>query len=133
MSAKKILIIDDDEHLLVGLSAKLKANGYNVVSAMDGVAAVAMTRVESPDLIVLDLGLPAGDGFVFLERLRALAPHMATPVIVLSARDPSGNKKRALQAGAVAFLQKPPDNRELLSEIGRALGERAAVSQFLKT
>jgi len=133
MSGKKILIIDDDEHLLVGLSAKLKANGYNVVSAMDGVAAVAMTRGESPDLILLDLGLPAGDGFVFLERLRSLAPHIATPVIVLSARDPSGNKQRALQAGAVAFLQKPPDNRELLSEIGRALGERAAISQFLKT
>lgn len=133
MSAKKILIIDDDEHLLVGLSAKLRANGYSVVSAMDGVAAVAMTRTESPDLIVLDLGLPAGDGFVFLERLRTLAPHLATPVIVLSARDPSGNKQRALQAGAVAFLQKPPDNRELLSEIGRALGERAAMSQFLKT
>ena len=133
MSGKKILIIDDDEHLLVGLSAKLKANGYNVVSAMDGVAAVAMTRGESPDLILLDLGLPAGDGFVFLARLRALAPHIATPVIVLSARDPSGNKQRALQAGAVAFLQKPPDNRELLSEIGRALGERAAISQFLKT
>ncbi len=133
MSAKKILIIDDDEHLLVGLSAKLKANGYSVVSAMDGVAAVAMTRTESPDLIVLDLGLPAGDGFVFLERLRSLAPHIATPVIVLSARDPSGNKQRAMQAGAAAFLQKPPDNRELLSEIGRALGERGAMSQFLKT
>jgi DNA-binding response OmpR family regulator len=133
MSAKKILIIDDDEHLLVGLSAKLKANGYDVVSAMDGVAAVAVTRVESPDLILLDLGLPAGDGFVFLERLRAMAQHIATPVIVLSARDPSGNKQRALQAGAVAFFQKPPDNRELLTEIGHALGERPAMSQFLKT
>ncbi len=133
MSAKKILIIDDDEHLLVGLSAKLKANGYDVVSAMDGVAAVAVTRVESPDLILLDLGLPAGDGFVFLERLRAMAQHIATPVIVLSARDPSGNKQRALQAGAVAFFQKPPDNHELLNEIGRALGEQPALSQFLKT
>jgi CheY-like chemotaxis protein len=70
MSAKKILIVDDDEHLLLGLAAKLKAKGYAVVSAMDGVAAVAVARQESPDLILLDLGLPAGDGFLVLERLR---------------------------------------------------------------
>jgi DNA-binding response OmpR family regulator len=133
MSAKKILIIDDDEHLVVGLTAKLKANGYAVVSAMDAVAAVAVTRQETPDLILLDLGLPAGDGFLVLERLKALSQMVSTPVIVLSARDPASNKQRALQAGAIAFFQKPPDNRELLTEIGRALGEKAALPQFLKT
>lgn len=133
MSDKKILIIDDDEHLVLGLAAKLKANGYEVVSAGDGVAAVAVTRTEAPDLILLDLGLPAGDGFIFLDRLRSMSQHVNTPVIVLSARDPAGNKNRALQGGAAAFFQKPPDNRELLTEIARALGERAALPQFLKT
>ena len=64
MSAKKILIVDDDEHLLLGLATRLKANGYAVVSAMDGIAAVAVARNEVPDLILLDLGLPAGDGFL---------------------------------------------------------------------
>jgi DNA-binding response OmpR family regulator len=133
MSAKKILIVDDDEHLLIGLAAKLKASGYAVVSALDGVAAVAVARQEAPDLILLDLGLPAGDGFLVLERLRAMTELVTTPVIVLSARDPAGNKLRSLQAGAVAFLQKPPDNRELLAEIRRALGEEVALSHFLKT
>ncbi|HXN63894.1 MAG TPA: response regulator [Candidatus Acidoferrales bacterium] len=133
MSAKKILIIDDDEHLLLGLAAKLKANGYKIVSAVDAVSAVATARQETPDLILLDLGLPAGDGFLVLERLRALPGLTATPVIVLSARDPANNERRALQAGAVAFFQKPPDNREFLAEIRRALGEDVALAEFLKT
>lgn len=133
MSAKKILIIDDDEHLLLGLAAKLKANGYAVVSAMDGVAAMAVARQELPDLILLDLGLPAGDGFLILERLKAMTDLMSTPVIVLSARDPINNKERALRAGAIAYFQKPPDNREFLAAIRHALGEEVAMSQFLKT
>jgi DNA-binding response OmpR family regulator len=133
MSVKKILIVDDDEYLLLGLAAKLKANGYAVVTAMDGVAAIASARRETPDLIILDLGLPAGDGFLVLERLSAMTDLLATPVIVLSAWDPTNNKQRALKAGAVAFFQKPPDNREFLSAIRHALGEEVALSQFLKT
>jgi DNA-binding response OmpR family regulator len=133
MSPKKILIIDDDEHLLLGLATKLKANGYTIVSAVDAVSAVAVARRETPDLILLDLGLPAGDGFLVLERLRAMTGLVATPVIVLSARNPANNEQRALQAGAVAFFQKPPDSREFLTEIRRALGEDVALSQFLKT
>ena len=130
---KKILIIDDDEHLLHGLTPRLKTNGYAVVCARDAVTAISVARQEVPDLIILDLGLPAGDGFLVLERMRALADLVATPVIVLSARDPADNKKRALEAGAAAYFQKPPDNHEFLMEIRRALGETVALSTFLKT
>ena len=125
--------VDDDQYLVLGLAAKLKASGYVVVSAMDGVAAIATARQEAPDLILLDLGLPAGDGFLVLERLRAMTGQMATPVIVLSARDPASNKQRALEAGAVAFFQKPPDNHEFMAAIRHALGEEVALAQFLKT
>jgi DNA-binding response OmpR family regulator len=130
---KKILIVDDDEHLLLGLTARLKTNGYAVVWASDAVAAISAARREVPDLIILDLGLPAGDGFVVLERMRALADLVAIPVIVLSARDPADNKERALQAGAAAYFQKPPDNHEFLMAIRRALGESVALSTFLRT
>jgi DNA-binding response OmpR family regulator len=133
MSAKKILIVDDDQDLVMGLVARLKATGYAVVSAADGVTAVAVARKERPDLILLDLGLPAGDGFMVLERLRTMVDLMATPVIVLSARDAAGNKQRALKAGALAFFQKPPDNRELLAEIRGVLGGEASLKQFLNT
>jgi DNA-binding response OmpR family regulator len=130
---KKILIIDDDEHLLLGLTARLKINGYAVVWASDAVAAISVARKEAPDLVILDLGLPAGDGFLVLDRMRALSDLVAIPVIVLSARDPADNKKRALDAGAAAYFQKPPDNHEFLMAIRRALGETVALSTFLKT
>ena len=133
MNGKKLLIVDDDQHLVIGLTARLKANGYSVVSATDAISAIAVARKEAPDLIILDLGLPAGDGFVVLDRVRGLADLMQIPVIVLSARDPAESKKRALDAGAIAFFQKPPDNHEFLVAIRRALGETIALSTFLRT
>ena len=133
MSGKRILIIDDDQHLLVGLTARLKANGYSVVSAMDAISAIAVARKESPDLVILDLGLPGGDGFLVLERIRRLADLVAIPVIVLSAWDPADNERRSLDAGAVAFFQKPPENREFLAAIRHALGESIAQASFLET
>jgi DNA-binding response OmpR family regulator len=133
MNEKKILIIDDDQHLQLGLSARLRAKGYRVSCAADAISAITVARKEAPDLIILDLGLPAGDGFLVLERMRDLADLVAIPVIVLSARDPADNKKRALDAGAVAFFQKPPDNHEFLGAIRHALGETVALSTFLKT
>jgi DNA-binding response OmpR family regulator len=133
MNEKKILIIDDDQHLQLGLSARLRARGYRVSCAADAISAITVARKELPHLIILDLGLPAGDGFLVLERMRDLADLVAIPVIVLSARDPADNKKRALDAGAVAFFQKPPDNHEFLGAIRHALGESVALSTFLKT
>jgi DNA-binding response OmpR family regulator len=129
---KKILIIDDDENLLLGLTPRLKTNGYTVVWASDAVTAISVARKEAPDLIILDLGLPAGDGFLVLDRMRSLSDLVAIPVIVLSARDPADNKRRALDAGAAAYFQKPPDNHEFLMAIRRALGETVALSTFLK-
>lgn len=133
MSERKVLIVDDDSHLLSGLTPRLKANGFSVVTAADAIAAISVARKEVPDLIILDLGLPAGDGFQVLERIRNLADLAAIPVIVLSAWDPADNKKRSLDAGAVAFFQKPPDIHEFLTAIRQALGETVALSSFLKT
>lgn len=133
MNGKKILIVDDDQDLLLGLTPRLKANGYTVVSAMDGISAIGVARKETPDLVILDLGLPAGDGFVVLERMRNLPDLAAIPVIVLSAWDPTSNEKRALDAGAVAFFQKPADNHDFLAAIRQALGETTALSTFLNT
>jgi DNA-binding response OmpR family regulator len=133
MSEKKILIVDDDSQLLLGLTPRLRANSYSVVTAVDAIDALAVARKELPDLVILDLGLPGGDGFVVLERLKNMANLATTPVIVLSARDPISNKKRALDAGAVAYFQKPPENHELLTAIRQALGESVALSSFLKT
>jgi len=123
MTTKKILIIEDDKDVLRGLTVRLRATGYNTVLATDAVSAISVARKEDPDVIVLDLGLPCGDGFTVMKRLGSLASTSATPIIIVTGRDPSTNKGRALQAGAVAFLQKPFDNDELIAAIQQALGE----------
>jgi two-component system KDP operon response regulator KdpE len=117
MSKSKILVVDDDPDLLRALRLRLRANDFDIATASDGYAAIATAQRERPDLIILDLGLPVGDGFVVLDRLQASDTLSGIPVIVLSARDPQGNEERALKAGAAAFFQKPADNDELLNVI----------------
>jgi DNA-binding response OmpR family regulator len=121
MAGEKILIVDDDKDQLIGLNVRLRANKYNVVIAHDAVMAVSVARKENPDLIILDIGLPAGDGFVVMERLRNLISLSHIPIIILTAREPTDNKERALSEGAYAFFQKPVDNQELLTAINNAL------------
>jgi len=123
MSKKKILIVDDDPDLRLGLHVWLKAQGYDTFFAADGMAAMSSARKEQPDLIILDLGLPAGDGFTVLNRLHSSTYLAVVPVIVLSARDAARNKPLALKAGASAYFQKPPDQAALLVTIRDLLGQ----------
>jgi DNA-binding response OmpR family regulator len=124
MLEKRILIIDDDPHLLLGLTPRLKANGYKVVTAPDAALAIGVARNELPDLIILDLRLPAAsDGLLLLQNIRSTAELMQTPVIVLSSADATESERGVLDAGAMAFFQKPVLNNELLAAIRRALME----------
>src|SRR5262249_9044794 len=116
-----ILIVDDDPDLRRGLNLRLRANHYDTSYATDGFSAIAMAQKERPNLIILDIGLPAGDGFVVLERLQENAALSAIPVIVLSARDPQSTQEKIMRAGATAFFQKPADNTELISTIRSVL------------
>ena len=121
MNRNKILIIEDDQDLQRGLNIRLRASEYDTAFASDAVMALSIAKKEAPDLILLDLGLPGGDGFLVLERMKNIASLACTPVIVVSARDPKANEKRALDAGAEAFFQKPVDNDLLLQAIQNAL------------
>jgi CheY-like chemotaxis protein len=123
MDSKKILVVDDDQDMLLLLNARLKANGYEVVFANDGLTCISMARKEKPDLILLDLGLPAGDGFVTLERLRGLLPVADTPVVVFTAKGEDEAKERAMSLGAKAFFEKSVDKDELLGAIWRLLDD----------
>jgi two-component system KDP operon response regulator KdpE len=117
MPRPKILVVDDDPDLVRALRLRLRANNYEVTTATDGYTAIASAQKEHPALIILDLGLPVGDGFVVLDRLQAIDSLSSIPIIVLSARDPQANEERALKAGAAAFFQKPADNDELMNVI----------------
>jgi two-component system KDP operon response regulator KdpE len=117
----KIMVVDDDPDIRQALSLRLRANNFDTVNVCDGYSAIAMAQKEHPQLIVLDLGLPAGDGFAVLKNLQQIPGLSDIPVIVLTARDPEGNEKRTLESGAVAFFQKPADNDELLAVIRASL------------
>jgi DNA-binding response OmpR family regulator len=133
MTGRKILIIDDDPHPLMGLAARLRGSGYRVICATDAISGIALAQKETPDLIILDLGLPRDEGFDLMEQKRKLTELAAIPVIVLTARDPVNNDKLALEAGAVFFFQKPHDNSQFLSAIRQTLGEPTGLSTFLQT
>jgi two-component system KDP operon response regulator KdpE len=123
MSNKKILIVEDDADVRLGYRVLLGAHHYDTFHVADAASAVGEARKHQPDLIVLDLGLPAGNGFIVLERLRMNTFLSKIPVIVVSGRDIQGNKERALTLGAKAFLQKPWNDDELLAIISQQLGE----------
>jgi DNA-binding response OmpR family regulator len=95
--------------------------------ASDAVSAVSEARKENPDLIVLDLGLPAGDGYLVMERLSNIESLASIPVIVFTAREEATHKQRALDAGAKAFFQKPVDHAVLLNTIEEILGGQTFV------
>jgi DNA-binding response OmpR family regulator len=127
MTKQKILVVDDDSNLVQALRLRLIANDYDIAVAGDGYAAIATAQKEQPDLVILDLGLPAGDGFLVLDRLRQRPNLEMVPVIILSARDAETNEDRALMAGAAAYFQKPADNDELLQMIRVNLPPSTAV------
>lgn len=122
MSKKRILFVEDDPDQLLGLTGLLRLGGYEVTTAMKGVAAIAEVKRQQPDLILLDIGLPAGDGFWILDTLKSVQGQTYDiPVIVLTARADAQTRERAYAAGAVGFGQKPIDPDDLLKSIDKLL------------
>jgi CheY-like chemotaxis protein len=128
MSEKKILVVDDDSDFAYILSAHLKAHGYDVVGAPDAVLAVMAAQKERPDFIILDITMPAGDGFTVMERLAKCDLTSRIPIIVVTGRMLSG-KQRAMAEGAVAFFTKPVDFDQLLTLIGDLLGQPVGAGE----
>jgi DNA-binding response OmpR family regulator len=118
----KLLVVDDDRDLVELLDYALRREGYEVVRAYDGEAALETLNREHPDLVVLDINLPKLAGFVVLERIRHVDEHV--PVLLLSARQDESDILRGLQLGADDYITKPFSIREFRSRV-RALLRRA--------
>lgn len=116
---KKILVVDDELDVAKALKARLKASGYNVVLAGDSVQAFLMANKEKPDLIILDIMIPGGGGFVVAERLKQATATHHIPIIFLTGI--SGGEDRAYKIGASGYLMKPYQPEKLLETINNAL------------
>jgi CheY-like chemotaxis protein len=118
---KTVLLIDDDNVFLLSVGVRLKSMGYTVCTAKDAASAISVVRKTSPDVIVLDVSLPAGNGFLVAERLQALISYAVTPIIFVTASEKPGLRERAMKMGAVAFLAKPFAATTLADAIETAL------------
>jgi len=122
--ARTIAIVEDDADIRGLLDFKLRAAGFETAFARDGVSAIGVIRKAEPDLILLDIGLPGGDGFVILDRLREFDALATIPVVVISAVVRSDTRERIELSGVAAFVEKPFDIDELLQTVESILAAR---------
>lgn len=120
--ATTVLVVEDELQVRRFLRTMLGANGFRVVEAKTGAEGIAQAATRNPDLILLDLGLPDGDGVELTRRLREWA---RMPIIVISARDRERDKVEALDAGADDYLTKPFGADELLARLRVAIRHAA--------
>ena len=128
-SPPRILVVEDVPVVLAALRMRLEAEGFEVITARDGVEALDQARTQQPDLMLLDLMLPRLSGERVCQELRGDPRIRAIPVVVVSARIGEAERLRALAAGADAFVCKPYDPADLVGEIRARLklGRRAAA------
>ena len=123
--AAKILLVEDNEMNRDMLSRRLQRRGYEVVTAVDGENGLALTRSETPALVLMDMSLPGIDGWEATRQLKADPATRAIPVIALTAHAMAGDREQALAAGCDDFDIKPIDLDRLLGKIEALLGGKA--------
>lgn len=120
--AKKVLVADDETHIVRLLSDALTRRGYEVVSAGTGDEAVAQAFAERPDLIFLDVMMPGIDGWTACEQIRANADLAGVPVFFLTARGQERDMERGKSVGANEYLTKPFSPRQIAHLVDQTLG-----------
>ena len=121
MGKKKILVVDDEKDFVEMIKFRLEANGYEVIAAFDGIQGVMVAKRKNPDLILLDVMMPAGGGYLVCERLKMSSNTWSIPVIFLTAKSQPEDEAKAYSAGAKFFLTKPYEPKVLLAMVKRAL------------
>ncbi len=120
---KRILVIEDDMHILAVLQKRLESAGYEVITASGGKEGFRKARMENPHLIILDLILPEMDGYEICNFLKKDKKYKEIPIIILSARSQERDIEEAKKAGAEAYFTKPFNHEELLAKIKELMGE----------
>ena len=120
---KKILIVDDDPDILRLVEVVLKRAGFNVSTAKNGMDAINYLQTDIPSLMLLDVAMPGMNGFDVLSRVKSDERTRAMPIMMLTARSQKEEIVKAIQMGALNYMAKPFDSKELISRIKKIIGE----------
>ncbi len=123
MSPAKILAVDDDVELLQLMKEMLEGHGYHVLTAVDGYEAIILANREQPDLILLDVMMPALDGYEACRRIKANPATRDIPVVMLSAKSQQAEQNAGVDAGALDYICKPFTPKDLVAQVRGFLGE----------
>lgn len=121
----KLLVVDDEEHILMILKDSLEFSGFQIVTATNGEEALEVVAREKPDLVVLDVGMPKLDGWEVCRRLKADPATKSLPVIILTAYAQTSDQRKGMDLGADRFITKPCDLTYLVEEINSLLKKTA--------
>ena len=121
MAAKTILVVDDEPDVVSLLETTLKAEGFNVLTAYDGIAALDLCTTERPDLVLLDIMMPMMSGYEVCEQIKANPLTKNIPVLCISSAHTPEARAQCFRAGAAELLKKPFFPAELVAQIGRHL------------
>ncbi|MCM8766329.1 MAG: response regulator [Candidatus Omnitrophica bacterium] len=121
---KKILVVDDEEDVREIIKARLIAQGYDVLTAEEGMSALAIARREKPDLVILDVMMPNMDGYTTLRELRKDREVGKTPVIILSVKEKDKMEDIFYFQNISDYIEKPFESEELIRKVKQVLGER---------
>lgn len=121
-----VLLVDDNEDSRAIVATILQHHGYRVLQAADGPEGVRLAREGRPDVVLMDVGLPRMDGWTAVARLREDPATAAVPVLMFTARGLEADRARARRLGCAGYLLKPVFPRQVVEEVRRVLGERAA-------
>jgi DNA-binding response OmpR family regulator len=119
--AKNILVVDDEELVLIALDALLSPSGYEVTTANNGDDALEKLNKKKFDLMILDILMPGMNGFELCEKIRSLDEYKVVPIIMLTAKSGSEDKKKGMEMGANLFLPKPIAPQHLIDLIKKSL------------
>ena len=120
---KRILVVDDEFQLVEMVKMRLEANGYDVITASDGLEGLEKARKEKPNLILLDLMLPKMDGYKVCRTLKFDERYKHIPIIMFTARAQESDEKIGKEVGSDAYIVKPFEPQKLLGKIKELLGE----------
>lgn len=117
MGKGRILVVDDEPEIVESLTMRLESDGYDVLTAADGVQATRIALDEGPELIILDIGMPSKSGHDVVRSLRDAKKTCSIPVIYLTARTSAEDYKRAIEGGVDRYITKPFRQTELLHAV----------------